>query len=100
MRYSRFLIAASVPCFSAESASVEMRFHHVELSSAKVSQELTLLEKTFSEAFKMSVKRFSGHLPNISHGQILRKEVALQCGCLASRGPVDLACPSDLWLAH
>jgi len=36
-----------------------MRLRHEErFSSAKASQEVTLMEKSFSEAFKVSLKRF------------------------------------------
>ena len=44
-----FLIAVSVPCFSDESAPVEMRLRHVGHSSTKASQQLKLMEKSFSQ---------------------------------------------------
>ena len=64
------LIVLSVP--------VEMRLRHMERSSAKASQGLTLMEKYFSEAWCLWYA-FSGHLPNVYHGQVLHKEVALGC---------------------
>jgi len=39
--YSHFFIAASVLCFSSETAPVEMRLPHVEHSFAEASKELT-----------------------------------------------------------
>jgi len=94
-----FFIAVSVPCFSAESAAEEMRLRQVKRSSAKASQELTLMEKSFSEAFQVSLKRFlwppTERLPWTSS----RKRSLLWDAVVWQRVD-DVTCPSDLCLAH
>jgi len=77
-----FFIMASTLCFPTESTPVGMKLCHVGCSYAIASQELIMIEMSFSEAFRVCLKCFfSGYLPN---GKVLHTEVVLACSCLAS----------------
>jgi len=59
LRCSRFLIAASVCCFTADSVPVKVtvKLHHVRCPSNKSYHSLTLMVKPPNEAIRSSIKR-------------------------------------------